>query len=130
MLISNEKIEVLFQPFKASLGELYIKVCNDAKALYGRVDKEIKAEGGDWKVKGKVEKGTVANKAVYTLLLPLNNPLTSLTLASLDIRELYKKHVMEVESINLPLPKACLGWHKEALKEYKEALKEPSSKTN
>lgn len=111
MLISNENPASLFNPFRQAIGdELFTKVCNDAKALFGRVDKDIKADGGDWKVKGKVAKGEVANKAVYTLLLPANNPITSLTLAAMDVREMSKRHVIEHGDIQLPLPKACKAW--------------------
>lgn len=110
MLISNENIPNLYAPFREAIGAAFDKVCNDAKALFGRVDKDIKAEGGDWKVKGKVAKGEVANKAVYTLLLPANNPITPLTLAAMDVREVSKRHVMDIEAFQLPLPKACQAW--------------------
>lgn len=119
MLISNENIPSLFSPFKQSIGsdELFKKVCNDAKALFGRVDKDIKAEGADWKVKGKVDKGEVANKAIYTLKLPLNNPITSLTLAAMDARDLSKRHTIAHDEMQLPLPKACLAWVAEMVKD-------------
>lgn len=110
MLISNENVPALFNPFKQAIGESFTKVCNDAKALFGRVDKDIKADGGDWKVKGKVSKGEVANKAVYTLLLPANNPITGLTLAALDVREMCKRHVIAHDEIQVPLPKSCTAW--------------------
>lgn len=118
MLISKENVPALFNPFRVAIGdELFSKVCNDAKALFGRVDKDIQAEGGDWKVKGKVSKGEVANKATYTLLLPANNPISSLTLAALDVREMCKRHVIEHGDIQVPLPKACVSWIEQAKKE-------------
>lgn len=118
MLISNENTSALFTPFKSAIGdELFGKVCNDAKALYGRIDKDIKTDGGDWKVKGKVAKGEVANKAVYTLLLPPNHPLTSLTLAAMDVRDLCKRHLIDADTIQVPLPKACLAWIEQSKKD-------------
>lgn len=118
MLISNENTQTLFAPFKQALGEVYPKVCNDAKAYYGRVDKNIKAEGGDWKLKGKVAKGEVANKATYTLLLDANNPITPLTLAAMDVRDFSKRHAIDPDNIQVPLPKACLSWIDQAKKDF------------
>lgn len=122
MLISNENTQSLFAPFKLAIGDCYDKVCNDAKSFYGRVDKNIIADGGDWKVKGKVAKGEVANKAVYTLLLDANNPITPLTLAAMDAREMSKRHVMDINEIQLPLPKACVAWIEKTNKELVEKV--------
>lgn len=127
MLISNENVPALFAPFKTALGSVYDKVCNDAKSLFGRVDKDIKAEGGDWKVKGKVTKGEVANKATYTLLLPPNNPITPLTLAAMDIRDFCKRHEISRDDIQSPLPKACKSWIEKEQKDLVDAANAPKT---
>lgn len=124
MLISNENIPALLNPFRKAIGAAYDKICNDAKAYFGRIDKDIKAEGGDWKVKGRVTRGEVANKAVYTALLDNNNPLTPLTLAALDVREICKRHTIAHEAIVCELPKACLSYIEQANKKVSEPAKE------
>lgn len=132
MLISNENPSVLFAPFKAAFGddELFTKFCNDTKAMYGRVDKDIKGDGGDWQTKGKIGKGTVMNKAKYTLLLPPNSPMTTLTLTALDVRDMRKAHLIEENEVTLGLPKSVTTWLLNTKKEAKEAAEKAALKAS
>lgn len=130
MLISNEKASVLFAPFKAAFGddELFTKFCNDSQAAYGRADADIKAQGGDWETKGKVSKGEIINKAKYLLMLPLNSPITTLTMAALDLRAFRKAHNIEENELVIGFPKSVTTWLLNTKKEAKDAAEKAKLK--
>lgn len=120
-------IEVLFHPFKNALGDVFAKVCNDAKSLLGRLDKDILTTGGNWKpgVKGKI-----MSVDKNELQLPLNNPMSSLILFAMEVQQLnrradfggneYHKRGDAFalnEGIQCELPVVCKSWIKQEVSE-------------
>lgn len=111
--------EILFRPFRASIGKCYDKVCNDTKAMLGRLDKDIKVKNQGWKAGSK---GAIENKYGLKLQLPLNNPASLLILFALQIQHLarnaefggeYKEGHdggVQNEGVICKLPASCINW--------------------
>lgn len=105
----NLNPEVAFAPFRGAIGEIaWPKVCNDAKAMLGRCEKDIKTTAGEWKISAT---GKATSKDGNTVQLPLNNPATILLRFGTQIVTLSKNGGMSITS-EVPVP--CKAWIEQA----------------
>lgn len=119
MNTSNINPSVLLLPFQRAIGPVYDKIVNDTKSWLGRLDKDIVSKGGSWKTGTK---GAIVNKEGHRLQLPLNNPMSSLVLFSLDLRDIATRAGFGGEygttdadgvihtGMQIDLPTVCKAW--------------------
>ena len=90
---NNLNPEVASKPFAAQLGDLLPKLTSDAKAMLGRVEKDIESKASEWKASATFK---LRSSEGYTVQLPPNNPLTILLCFGMRINELAKAGGMEI----------------------------------
>ncbi len=123
---------VVFHSFKDELGELFPKVCNDAKAFFGRLEKDIKVTAGVWKCSTK---GELQSKDGNKVQMPLNNPMSILIRFGMQLNEIAERASFGGQfklaedgqsvvhgGIIASIPRECESW----IAEQKKAAKVPA----
>lgn len=114
-------------PFKATLGDLFPKVCNDAKAFIGREEaKSIKSTLTGTSI---TDKCILVSKEGHKLALPLNNSMSVLIRFGMQLTKLdnamgtrkIDKDGAVLEGLQSDLPTPCQSW----IAEQRNQLKQP-----
>lgn len=107
-------------PFKAVLGDLFPKICNDAKSFIGRLETENGGKNVMAKLSGisVTAKCVIKSKEGYSLQMPLNNPMSILIRFGMELSKLDDSLGNRVVTpsgevkggLESDLPAQCVDW--------------------
>lgn len=128
---------VELHPFKTALGDLFTKVCNDAKAFIGRLETENGGKNVVAKLSGVsvTAKCVIKSKEGYSLQMPLNNPMSILIRFGMELSKLddslgnrvVLNGEVKASGIESELPTPCVDWIQQQRNSIKETPVEVKS---
>ena len=98
----SDNVAELLQPFKAALGDSFLKIVRDVSSFLG--EQKVTVEDGDWKTLSGFR---LAAKDKHSMALPANNPVSHLVWFAMRLREVGNAGEMVIQS---SLPKTCEAW--------------------